>query len=178
MNRTKVAGSLRGHTSKPGGELCSLRGSVDPHGCSASTYCITNESVADAASPPVVATLREQDMEARYMVGPYDEPWQLTGFDSKLARGATKGAKAGTARTLKSSKVLGDNHEQVTVNSSMASVLLVSEYDWSAHIDRTVIGLRASGHLSTWPLNLRTAGSRGELVPNVCEDAFRYQRPT
>ena len=33
-------------------------------------------------------------------------------------------------------KVLVDNYEQIIVSSRMASVLLVSEYDWPGHIDR------------------------------------------
>ena len=80
MNRTKVAGSLRGHTSKPGDELCSRREHVDRRDVQHGAYCITGESFADAASPPVVATLQEKDMGARYMVGPYDGPWQLTAW--------------------------------------------------------------------------------------------------
>ena len=134
-NRTRVAESLRWHTSKPGDEQISRREYVDRM-----AYCITGESIAVASSSPFMVTFLN------------DEFWQLKGFDGEeLKNTAKEGSdlngedeKRGdaSAEFEPLAKFLGDKMEQVIVSLYMTNstcTLMAYECGWSACMERTVV---------------------------------------
>jgi len=157
-NRVKIAELLRFQTSKTGDDVVSLKEYVDRmKDGQESIYYITGESKASVDASPFVETLKKKGIEVLYMVDPIDEyvVQQLKEYDTKKLVSITKEGldvdddeektklteqKAefeGLCKLIK--EVLGDKVEKVVVSNRISespSVLVTSEYGWSANMER------------------------------------------
>lgn len=158
-NRQKIAELLRFHTSKSGDEMISLKEYVDRmREGQKDIYYITGESRQAVDNSPFLETLRKKNFEVLYMVDPIDEyaVQQLKDFDGKKLKSCTKEGldledDAEEKKKLEELKaeydhlckliaeVLHDKVDKVIIGQRITdspSVLVTSEYGWSANMER------------------------------------------
>merc|ERR1711966_479355 len=159
-NRAKLAKLLRYNSTKSGDGMTSLDDYVSRmDDKQPGIYYITGESKRSVETSPFLEKLKKKGYEVIYMVDPIDEycVQQPKEYDGKKLKAVTKeGLDIDTEDEKKKTEeqkaefeplcklikeVLGDKTEKVVVGTRIAespSVLVTSEYGWSANMERII----------------------------------------
>lgn len=186
VNRKKIAGLLRYHSSQSGDEMTSLKDYISrmkPN--QKDIYYITGESKEVVANSSFVERVKKRGMEVLYLIDPIDEyaTQQLKEYEGKNLVCVTKEglelpedeeekkkfeeAKAAFEGLCKSMKdILDKKVEKVVVSNRLVSspcCIVTSQYGWSANMERI---MKAQALRDTSTMGYMAAKKHLEINPD------------
>merc|ERR1719436_356836 len=186
MNRKKLAGHLRYHSSASGDEMCSLADYVSRmKENQKDIYYITGESKDVVCTSSFVERLKKRGLEVIYMTEPIDEyvVQQLKEFDGKNLVSVTKEGLElpedeeekkkmeadkekfeGLCKVMKD--ILDKKVEKVVVSSRLVSspcCIVTSQYGWTANMERI---MKAQALRDTSTMGYMAAKKHLEINPD------------